>query len=567
MSQKIVVDPVTRIEGHLRIECDVADGKISSARSIGTMWRGLEVMLRGRDPREAWLIAQRICGVCTTVHAMASVRAVENALDMEIPKNAQYIRNMIVGAHCLADNIVHFYVLSAMDWIDIASAALHADAKKASALAQKLSPWKRNSYQEFKQVQDKLKALIDSGQLGPFSSGYWGHPAMTLEPEVNLLAAVHYFQALEYQRTINKVVTILGSKTPHIQNLAVGGVANPINLDSPATLTMERLLYIKDMIDEVKDFVHQVYTTDVAAIGAMYPEWCELGKGNGKFLSHPEMPMDTMGTEFLMPGGYITEDDFKVEQEITSFHDSFFEDNVTEGIKHSYYKGDWDRHPYVQDTEPDYRPDDKDDKYSWIKSPNFKGAPAEVGPVASVLAMNKLGYEPAIKYTNRMLGIIDSINGSKPTLDILPSTMGRHISRCIRSAVVHDALEMQWTALVENINSGDMETCNQPVFPKGEQRGVGTHEAPRGTLSHWVVIKNGKLTNYQAVVPSTWLAGPMDGKGEPGYYERCLVGNPIADPEKPLEVLRTVHSFDPCLACAVQMLDPEGNEYSTVKVL
>lgn len=238
MATQIIIDPITRIEGHLRIECSVENGKVSDAWSTGTMWRGIETILKGKDPREAWLIAQRICGVCTTVHAIASVRAVENALKMEIPVNAQYIRNMIVGAHCLADNIIHFYVLSAVDWVDIASAALKADPRKAATIAQKLSPWKNNSYQEFKQTQDKLKALVESGQLGPFASGYWGHPAMHLDPDVNLVAAAHYFQALEHQRKINKVVTILGSKTPHIQNLAVGGVANPINLDSPSTLTM-----------------------------------------------------------------------------------------------------------------------------------------------------------------------------------------------------------------------------------------------------------------------------------------------------------------------------------------
>ncbi len=566
MSEKIVIDPITRIEGHLRIECEVEGGKITNARSIGTMWRGLETMMKGRDPREAWLIAQRICGVCTTVHGLACVRSVENAIELEIPKNAQYIRNMIVGAHCLADNIIHFYILSALDWVDIASAALHADPVKASMIAQKLSPWKRNSRQEFKQVQDKLKGLIESGQLGPFASGYWGHPAMQLDPEVNLMAAVHYFQALEYQRKINKVVTVLGSKTPHIQNLAVGGVANPINLDSPATLNMERLLYIKELIDEVEDFVHQVYFTDVAAIAAMYPEWCTYGKGNGNFLSVSEMPMDEKGTEFMMPGGYISNNDLAGMQPISSFHDSFFADNVTEGIKHSFYKGNWDRHPYVEETVPEYDAKGKE-KYSWVKSPNFQGAPAEVGPVASVLAMNVAGHETAVKQTKKMFALINSINGSNPGLDMLDSTMGRHVSRSIRSSVVHEALGKQWDALVENINSGDTTTCNQPVFPKGQQQGVGMHEAPRGVLSHWVVIDDGKISNYQAVVPSTWLAGPMDGKGEPGYYERCLLDNPMADPEKPLEVLRTVHSFDPCMACAVHMLDPEGKEFTSVKVM
>jgi len=567
MSERIVIDPITRIEGHLRIECEIDNGEVLGARSVGTMWRGIETILKGKDPREAWLIVQRICGVCTTVHAMASVRAVENALDLEVPLNAQYIRNMIVGAHCLADNIIHFYILSAVDWVDIASAALKADPRSASAVAQQLSPWKNNSYQEFKQTQDKLKKLLDSGQLGPFSSGYWGHPAMQLDPDVNLIAAVHYFQALEYQRKINKVVTVLGSKTPHIQNLAVGGVANPINLDSPATLTLERLYYIKTLMDEVRDFVQQVYMVDVAAIGAMYPEWCSYGKGNGNYLSVPEMPMDVKGMKFAMPGGYIKANDMASFRRISSSHDPYFEENVKESVKHSYYQGDWTRHPYVEETEPKFTAGVDDNKYSWVKSPSFLNEPAEVGPVASVLAMNAAKYGPAVKHTQWMLDTMNSIGQASFDMDILPSTMGRHISRSIRAAVVQDAMLEQWDALMNNINSGDYTTFNQPVFPEGEQRGVGIHEAPRGTLSHWVVIENGKIRNYQAVVPSTWLACPKGTNDEPGYYERCLVGNPVADPEKPLEILRTIHSFDPCMACAVHMLNPAGKELSTIKVM
>ena len=567
MSKQIVIDPITRIEGHLRIECAVDNGQVVDAWSTGTMWRGIETILKGRDPREAWLIAQRICGVCTTVHAMASVRAVEHALKMDIPVNAQYIRNMIVGAHCLADNIIHFYILSAVDWVDIVSAALKADARTASALAQQLSPWKNNSYQEFKEVQDKLKKFIESGQLGPFASGYWGHPAMQLEPDVNLIAAVHYFQALEYQRKINKVVTILGSKTPHIQNLAVGGVANPINLDSPATLTMERLMYIKKQMDEVHDFVEQVYMTDVAAIAAMYPDWCSYGKGNGNFLSVPEMPMDEKGTQFAMPGGFLKGGDFSTFRRINSSRDPYFEENVKESVKHSFYAGDWTMHPYVEETEPKYVDAQLGGKYSWVKSPSFLNEPAEVGPVASILAMNAAKHAPAVKYTELMLATIGSIAKTKPGLDILPSTMGRHISRSIRAAVVQEVMGEQWQALIDNIESGDSTTFNEPHFPEGEQRGVGIHEAPRGTLSHWIVIENGKIRNYQAVVPSTWLACPRGTNDEPGFYERCLVGNPIADPEKPLEVLRTIHSFDPCMACAVHMLNPKGKKLSTIKVL
>lgn len=568
MAQQIVVDPITRIEGHLRIECEVDDGQITNARSIGTMWRGIENILKGRDPREAWIIAQRICGVCTTVHGLASVRAVENALNLEIPVNAQLIRNLIVGAHCIADNMIHFYILSAVDWADIASAALKADPVAASQLAQQLSPWKHNSAQEFAQVQARLKKLIESGQLGPFASGYWGHPAFHLEPNVNLIAAVHYFQALDHQRKINKIVSILGSKTPHIQNLAVGGVANAINLDSPATLTMDKLYYIKTQMDEVRDFISQVYTVDVAAIAAFYPEWCQLGKAqDGNFLSVPEMPQDGKSTRYTMPGGYIHGGNLGALEQIADAHDPLFEKNVQECVKHAFYKGDWTRSPYDSDTEPDYNPGGEKGKYSWVKAPSFRDEPAQVGPVAHVLAMYAARYEPAVQAVKRMLDRIAGLAKAPQSIDILPSTMGRHISRAIRTDIMKDVLADQWTALITNIGNGDYATCNTPVFPKGEIQGVGFHEAPRGALSHWVVIANGKIRNYQAVVPSTWVAGPRDAKGELGYYEKCLVGNPIADPEKPLEVLRTVHSFDPCLACAVHLIDGQRVPLGQVRVL
>lgn len=306
---------------------------------------------------------------------------------------------------------------------------------------------------------------------------------------------------------------------------------------------------------------------DVAAIGAMYPEWCSYGKGNGNYLSVPEMPMDENGKKFAMPGGYIKGNDIESFRRISSSQDPFFEDNVKESVKHSYYAGDWTRHPYVEETEPNFTGKEADGKYSWVKSPSFLNEPAEVGPVASVLAMLAARHTPAVNYTNTMLETMASIGTTKFDTDILPSTMGRHISRSIRAAVVQDAMAEQWEALISNIDSGDNTTFNEPHFPEGEQRGVGIHEAPRGTLSHWVVIENGKIRNYQAVVPSTWLACPRGTNDEPGYYERCLVGNPVADPEKPLEILRTIHSFDPCMACAVHMLNPEGGELSTIKVM
>jgi hydrogenase large subunit len=560
------VDPVTRIEGHLRIDCEVDNGKVTNAWSSGQMWRGIELILQGRDPRDAWVFTQRICGVCTTVHAIVSVRAVENALNLEIPINAQYIRNMIVGAHCVHDHIVHFYHLSALDWVDVVS-ALRADPAATAKLAGTLSDWPRNTVQEMTAVQQRLKTLVESGQLGIFANGYWGHPAMKLPPEVNLLAAVHYLQALEYQRTANKIVSILGSKTPHIQNLAVGGVANPINLDSQSTLTLERLFAIKGFIDEVGAFIEQVYLPDVAAIGAFYADWTGYGAGVTNYLCVPEMPLDGMGTQFELPGGYIEDGDLSTFHPITSFQDGYFEQGVAESSKHAWYEGSASLHPYDGETVPQYTDFQDEGKYSWVKAPTFNGKRAQVGPLANVLCMAAAGHEPTKRYLDKVISTASSLAGTQIPLTALHSTIGRHAARAIRCAVVYESLQNQWQLLMDNIGRGDYDTFNRPTFMKGEQRGFGFHEAPRGVLSHWVVIRDGKIANYQAVVPSTWNAGPRDENDEMGPYEASLIGNPVADPELPLEVIRTVHSFDPCLACAIHMVDDRKQEIVRVKAL
>ena len=566
MAKKITIDPVTRIEGHLRIDCEVDNGTITNAWSSGQMWRGIEIILQGRDPRDAWAYTQRICGVCTTVHAVASVRAVEDALKMEIPLNAQYIRNMIIGAHGIHDHMVHFYHLCALDWVDIVSATT-ADVQATAALGQKLSEWKGNSPQEIKAVQDRLKKFIASGQLGIFASGYWGHPAMKLSPEVNLLAATHYLQALDYQRRINKIVAILGSKTPHIQNLAVGGVANPIDPDNPANLTIEKLYNIRVLIDEVGDFIKQAMLTDVAAIGAFYADWTGYGAGVLNYLSVPDMPMDTKGTVFALPGGYIPAGDIGQFAPLASQREKTLHEGIKESIKHAWYNGAWDRSPYDEETVPDYTGYDYDKKYSWVKAPTYLGKPAQVGPLPHVVAMYLAGHEPTKTYVDNTLKTVSAIAGATVGIDALHSTIGRIAARVIRCAVLHDNLGAQWQALIDNIGKGDYTTFNTPVFPKGEQRGAGFHEAPRGMLSHWIVIDNGKIKNYQCVVPSTWNAGPRNEADALGPYEASLVGNPVADPELPLEVLRTVHSFDPCLACAIHLVDGKKTPLGKVRVL
>ena len=564
MAQRITIDPITRIEGHLRIDCDIDGGKVRKAWSSGQMWRGVELILLGRDPRDAWAITQRICGVCTTVHAIASVRAVENALKLEVPVNAQYIRNLIILAHAVHDHIVHFYHLSALDWVDVTS-ALKADPDAASKLGESLSSWTGNGKYEMRAVKERLAGFVNGGQLGIFSSGYWGHPAMKLPPEVNLLAVAHYLQALDIQRRANKIVSVLGSKTPHIQNVAVGGVANAIATDSQSVLGVERLLAIKGWIDELSDFVKNVYLVDVAAVGAFYADWTRYGAGVTNYLCVPDIPLDGKGTQFALPGGYVPNKDLAGFKAIKTFDDEFWAKGVEESTKHSWYEGAKTLHPYKGETKPQYTDFKDDGKYSWLKSPTFYGKPAQVGPLSRVLCMLAAGHEPTKKYATAALDTVSALAKTKVGLEAMHSTIGRHAARAISCAVQVDLLADQWNLLVTNIGKGDVKTFNKPTFPKGEVMGVGYHEAPRGVLSHWVVIDDGKIKNYQCVVPSTWNACPRNEKDEPGPYEASLADNPVADPERPLEVLRTVHSFDPCIACAIHVTDTENDTAVSVQ--
>lgn len=576
MGKRIVVDPITRIEGHLRIDVEVENGSVQDAWSSGQMWRGIENILLGRDPREAWFFTQRICGVCTTVHAIASVRAVENALGLQVPLNAQLIRNLLIAGHGLHDHIVHFYHLSALDWVDVVS-ALKADPGQAAALGQALSPWHRNTKAELKAVQDKLKSFVERGQLGIFTNGYWGHPAMELPPHVNLLATAHYLQALEYQRKANQAVAILGGKTPNIQNLAVGGVTNAIDLDGEHTLNRAKLDWIRSLLSEVKDFVEQVYLVDVAAVGALYAPWLGYGAGVTNYLATPDMPLDAQATKFDLPGGVIVEGDLAGVRSFSGWTDKLFEENVTESIARSWYEGDWQKHPWKEETvpAPPANPAGLDDpvqpapgeKYSWVKAPRFEGLPMQVGPLAQMLVGYAAGDARVQKWVNHALEVAGSVAKAKLGPEVLHSTLGRHAGRAVRAAILAETSLEHLEALVANIESGDKDIFVPWSYPAGEVQGFGVHEAPRGILSHWVVIDGGKIKNYQCVVPSTWNAGPRDAQEQMGPYEASLVGNPIADPENPLEVLRTIHSFDPCLACAIHALDPEGRQYARVEAL
>ena len=571
MNDRVVVDPITRIEGHLRIEAQMNGNQIAEAYSSGTMVRGIEIILRDRDPRDAWAFAQRICGVCTLVHGIASVRSVEDALNYEIPKNAQLIRNLMIGAQYVHDHVMHFYHLHALDWVDVVS-ALSADPKATSDLAQSISNYSKSSPGYFADMQKKVKDFVEAGQLGIFAKAYWGHPAYKLPPEANLMAVSHYLEALAWQRDVAKLQTIFGGKNPH-PNFLVGGVPCPIDLNSDSAINAARLSTVNGIIAKMRDFVDQVYVPDTLAIASFYKDWGAQGEGTGNFMSYGDFPENGTNdvSSFLFPRGAILNRDLSTIHEV----DLNAMDEVKEYVSHSWYNykdgKDVGLHPYEGETEfnydgptPPYEQLDIEKSYSWLKSPRWKGHAMEVGPLARVLMLYASGHEQTqelVNYTLKTLNV---------PVDALFSTLGRTAARTLETKVVADNMQTWYDNLVGNIKSGDTRTFNEVLWepsswPKKAQ-GVGFMEAPRGGLAHWIVIEDEKIANYQAVVPSTWNAGPRDDKGQPGPYEAALAGHYLHDPKQPIEILRTIHSFDPCIACAVHVTDPDGEELVNIKI-
>ena len=566
---RVAIDPVTRIEGHLRIEVEVENGRVTDAWSSGTMFRGIELILKDRDPRDAWVFAQRICGVCTTVHALASVRAVENALGITIPDNARIIRDLIAGAQLVQDHVVHFYHLHALDWVDV-TLALKADPSKTSTLAQSISPWPNSSANYFRGVQTKLQAFINSGQLGLFANGYWGHPAYVLPPEVNLLAVAHYLEALDWQRNFIRIHAVLGGKNPHPQSYLVGGMATALNPNNESTLNADRLGLLTQLLQSGQDFVSQVYIPDVLAIAGFYKNWASIGAGLGNYMAYGDYATDAqdLSSTYFFPNGLIQQQNLSVVNPVA-------QTQVAEYIAHSWYtyaEGNAaGLHPWKGETNPQYTgptpPFDyvTTDKYSWLKAPRYNGTAVEVGPLARTL----LAYASGTSSVQQIVKSALAQLGVGPTA--LFSTLGRVAARAIEAQLMVNQLPTWLQQLEDNMARGDLtihdNTYWDPSTWPQEAFGFGHHEAPRGSLGHWVHIKNGAIANYQAVVPSTWNAGPRDASGQRGAYEAALIGTPVADPTRPVEILRTVHSFDPCLACAVHVLDPKGREYVNVRAL
>ncbi len=566
----LVVDPITRIEGHLRIEAIIDENNvITDAYSSSTMFRGIEEILKGRDPRDCGLLAMRICGVCTGTHYQRSIEAVENAFSVTIPKNARLVRNLIQGALYLHDHVVHFYHLHALDWVDITK-ALEADPKATVAEAQKWAglsgqrAWNA-SEDVYIQVKERVQKYIKQGRLGIFGNAYWGSEGFKLTPEQNLIGLSHYLDALELQRDLAKMMAIFGGKNPHPQSFVVGGVTCVQDIKNPA-----RIAEFKQLLKRGRKFIKEAYLPDVYMAGTMYGEEALNGTGGGlgNYMSYGGFNLDDLPfykSKKLFPAGIVKNKDLSKVYEVD-------EAKITEDVTHAWYKGNTNLHPFDGVTEPNYTGFgkkenniaylDTQNKYSWIKSPLYNDERMEVGPLARMVVGFASNDELIKKYVTKFL-----TNANLPAT-VLFSTVGRTAARAIESELMADVM-MDWVdELALNAANGDLSTWTEFDFNTvaKDAKGIGLEEAPRGALGHWVKIKDGKVVNYQTVVPSTWNAAPRDYKGRMGAYEAALIGTKVANVEQPLEILRTIHSFDPCIACAVHLIDTNGKELGVYKV-
>ena len=571
MANRVVIDPITRIEGLLRIEIEIKDGKVVDAYSSGTMVRGFERILKGRDPRDAWAFTERACGVCTTVHALASVRTVEDALGITVPPNAELVRNLMFCAQFLQDHVVHFYHLHALDWVDVVS-ALKADPVATSALAQKISHWPKSSVGYFADVQKRIATFVESGQLGIFAKGYWGHSAYKLPPEANLMAVAHYLEALDWQKEMVKVHAIFGGKNPH-PNYLVGGVPCSVNLDEVNAINAERLAYVGTLFDQAVAIIEQMYLPDLLAIASFYKDWGAIGGGLPNYMAYGDLPVNGYGdpSKFKFPRGIILNRNLAEVIPI----DGRDPQSIQEYVTHSWYDytvgNDKGLHPWAGETvlnytgpKPPYQQLDVSQKYSWLKTPRWKDHAMEVGPLSRMLvayASGRTEVKDVVDDTLKALGV---------PVTALFSTLGRTAARGLETKLVAGWAKEFYNQLLANIKNGDTRMFDRskwdPAQWPAEARGVGMTEAPRGALAHWIVIKDQKIDNYQLVVPSTWNASPRDPKGQMSAYEAALIGTPVANPDQPVEVLRTIHSFDPCLACAVHLHDERGTYLHQVQV-
>lgn len=571
MTEKVLIDPLTRIEGHLRIEMETEGKQIKKAWSVSTQFRGIETIVQNRDPRDVWAFVQRICGVCTSVHAIASITAVENAIGSNPPENARLIRSLVLGSQEIQDHVIHFYHLHALDFVNVVNAA-KADPEKTLEFAHSIgSKWRGNNLKRFTEVRDTVQQVLDSGQLSIFTGGYWDHPDYRLPPEADLMCVAHYLDALEFQRSMIRINTVFGGKNPH-PNFLVGGMACSIDPNSSESINQVQMDQIKTWIDEIVEFVNDCYYPDVLAIagvykdyfdiGATHPNYLAVGLAGSIFAGDPNKSRISSVHTAIKPGvimgGDISKvlpfDPHKIEEFISS---AWYEYSVGDDKGLTPDKGE----TTVKYTgpEPPFEWLSDNDKYTWSKAPRYDGKPMQVGPVARMMLAYAQGYEPVKKL----------VDGAIDTLGITPaqinSTMGRTFARAAEATVSAQLLLEDYNALVDNIKEGRIDVFDaskwEPSSWPAQCEGYSFVEVARGDLSHWVSIKDGKVERYQAVVPTTWLAGGRDANGVTGPYEESLMGtgtHPLVDPKAPLEPMRTIHSYDPCMSCGVHILDPDG---------
>jgi Ni,Fe-hydrogenase I large subunit len=541
----IVIDPVTRIEGHLRVETEVIGGQVTGAWSTSPLFRGIEPILKNRDPRDAWMLTQRLCGVCTYVHGVTSVRSVENALNLTIPDTARVIRNLLMGAQFVHDHMVHFYHLHILDWVDITS-ALNANTTTAVTVDRQIYSGRSRDAAYFDGVKQRLQTFVGSGQLGPFANGYWGHPAYILSPEENLVMMANYLEALRIQISAAHMHAILGGKNPHPQTMIVGGVT--LNKD----FTTARISEFKNHVIEANSFVTDYYLPDATWLAKRYSAYAAIG-GTDNLMSFGEFPQTSSEPASLFfPRGIIYN---RAHSNVLPVDIA----NITEHVNRSWYSGQ-NLNPAQGQTVPDYTGLNTSARYSWIKAPRYQGLPMEVGPLARVMINYGKGQSATVSVVNAFL------QQSGLSLSQMYSTIGRTAARAIETKVIIDAMGSWANELTPSPQTKTMP-FRETFTMISEGSGVALNEAPRGALGHWLSFASTKVTNYQMVVPSTWNFGPRDGNNVPGPVEQAMVGTPVADQQKPLEVLRVVHSFDPCIACAVHVFDPERRSAYTVKTL
>jgi quinone-reactive Ni/Fe-hydrogenase large subunit len=550
MGKKIVIDPITRIEGHLRVEVEIdEEGVVEEAFVSGQLFRGIEIILKDRDPRDAGLLAGRICGVCTNSHFRGAIEAVEDAYKIEIPKNAEIIRDLMAMALFIQDHVVHFYHLHLLDFVDVTS-ALKAVPKLATKEAHRYSnkPF-RNSHSHYEELLEKINKFIKAGRLGPFANGYWGHGEYILTPEQNLILLSHYFEALEFQRYISKAIAIFGGKTPHPQSLVVGGVTSVADM-----LNVGRLNDYIFIIKRAREFIDRAYLPDMRLLTIACREDIKAGVGraNGNFLSVGGYEFDKK--QQLFCSGVIYNHDFKNIEK-------FDESKITEKVDRAWYKDD---KPFYTDLNSDgsLKTQKNSDKYSWIKAPRYDNKTMETGPLARVL----ISY---LKENRLIKSFVDEfLKDTDLDLIDLSTTVGRNATRAIETAYICEYIFKLVSILTQNMKYYDVDTCARYDFnslPK-ETKGRAFLEVPRGVLSHFINIENQKIKNYSVIAPTTWNATPKNFDQIRGAYEEALIGIKLEDSSKPLEILKVIHSFDPCLACAVHVMDIKGKEMSRYKI-